>query len=185
MAQICWTNDVAHTILNRYEDSNDFCRAWLEITGYFDKAMTTKLKRIRLQGFFTTVRFHNVMHEWKGTWVGFIAHVIKQICQYQNLCKFESDKYSDTQLITFMDAIFNQTEGLSQVLIQNEQTHKAARKDPRISFKEFVEQLTERAKIYNAMDNIQERGAIDMLVSNKAQVKTSNHVKDVLRSMII
>jgi lipopolysaccharide export LptBFGC system permease protein LptF len=114
------------------------------------KAMTTKLKRIRLQGFFTTVRFHNVMHEWKGTWVGFIAHVIKQIHQYQNLCEFESDKYSDTQLITFMDAIFNQTKGLSQVLIQNKQTHKAAGKDPRISFKEFVEQLTECAKIYNA-----------------------------------
>ena len=27
MAQICWTNDVAHTILNQYKDINDFCRA--------------------------------------------------------------------------------------------------------------------------------------------------------------
>jgi hypothetical protein len=75
MAQIHWTNDVAHTILNWYEYSNNFCGAWLEITGYFDKAMTTKLKRIRLQGFFTTVRFHNVMHEWKGGWLYHPCHL--------------------------------------------------------------------------------------------------------------
>jgi hypothetical protein len=77
MAQICWTNDVTCMILNWHKDSNDFCKAWEEITDYFDKAMTTKLRRTRLSGYFTTVRFHNIMHEWKGTWVGFIAHVIE------------------------------------------------------------------------------------------------------------
>jgi hypothetical protein len=44
------------------------------------------------------------------------------------------------------------------------------------SSKEFVNTL---------LDNIQERGAMDKLISDKAQVETSNHVKDVLRSMII
>jgi hypothetical protein len=113
-----------------YEDSNDFCKAWEEITDYFDKAMTTKLRRIRLQGYFTTVRFHNVMHEWKGTWVGFIAHVIEQICQYQKLCKFESDKYNDTQLITFMDAIFCRLKALAKCLSRTSRPTRQLERTP-------------------------------------------------------
>jgi hypothetical protein len=150
MAQICWTNDVAHTILNQYEDSNDFCGAWQEITGYFDKAMTTKLKRIRLQG--SSPQSDSTMLCMNGREHG-LASLPMSSSKFASTRTYANLSLTSTVIpnssLSWMPSSIR-PKASAKFSSRTSRPTRQPGKDPRISFKEFVEQLTEHAKIYNA-----------------------------------
>jgi hypothetical protein len=137
---------MAKTIVTRHLSDKDTRLIWKEICAHYDSSMTSVLRAQLLSSYLTSTRLHTL--QWRGTQSNFILHWMEQARIYN---KISDTEFTETQLVTFLNACLSGTPNLSQVLTLHRTAQKAAgiTASP-IGISEYVALLLDQAQVHDA-----------------------------------
>jgi hypothetical protein len=137
----------ARTIVTKYLDTKDTRALWKELCEKLDSSMTAELHAQKISTYLSSTRLHQI--NWRGSQESFLLN-FKENARLHNEIN-PQDKYSDPQLIRFLNACVAQTSNLATVLENHRTSLRAAGKGTdSLTFDEYVGLLQLQAQVYDS-----------------------------------
>lgn len=143
--QTAFKAPMAKTIVTKHIATKDTRAIWKEICEYYDSSMTSVLRSQQISSYLTSTRYHKL--QWKGTQANFILHWVEQARIYNEV---STDKFTENQMVTFLNSCLSGTPNLSQVLTLHRTAKQAAGIKDAIKFPEYVTLLLDQAQVHDA-----------------------------------
>ena len=141
----------AKKIVKKNLSTKDTRMIWKEICEKHDNSMTALNKSRQISTYLTSIRFKDM--NWRGTQQSWILHYYEQVRLYNMINP--SDHFSETQLITFLEAALVGVDNLANVYQTDKACRLAAGSTTSASWDEYISLLQLQAEIYdNAHKNV-------------------------------
>ena len=135
----------AKSVVLKHSGDKDTRAIWKEICQHYDGSMASEIRSQALSTYLTSTRLDKL--QWRGSLANFLLHWQEQARTYNEI---SPDPYSESQLVTFLNACVSGVEGLSQVLTLNRTAKSAAGVPTTIEFSEFLELLISHAQVIDS-----------------------------------
>lgn len=137
----------AVTVVHAFQDTKDTRGLWKSLCKAYDNSMSAQLKAQLISTYITSTRLDK--SNWRGKQSEYILHYKEQTRRFNEIAT-GTNRYSDSQLVTFLQAAVAGTPNLSNVLTTYRTAARSAGHTREITFDEYVLELTEQAAVHDA-----------------------------------
>ena len=173
--QDCLLASSAKNIVTSHLNDKDTRKVWKELCVHYDSSMTTAIRCQTTSTYLTSSRAHTA--NWRGTQQNYILHWAEQARMYNEM---SPEKYSDNQLIGFLEANVSGTSNLAQVRTIHMTASRAGGNYTPWSFAEYVSELINAASIQDSANTSTQNPRSSRCVNTHKLVFEDNVEEDIM-----
>ena len=150
---------IMKTIVKKYQDTKDTRLIWDEIVTRMDKSRAAETKTITISNWLTSARLGDLT-KWRGTRTEFVLHFHEQARLFNELVE-PGEKYSDRQLVTFLNLAIASEPELRSVYETDRNAREAAGNLDTLTLEQFVLKLRDQCAILDGVRPTRPRRSVN------------------------